>query len=186
MPPKKRSFFGQYLSDHDIAAVSPSSSHLIRRLIRHLDPANSRIVVELGPGDGAATKALLAAMPKDSRYLAIEKNHDFAADLAGLGDPRLDIIEGDARRLQDILKEKGIGSVDAVIASIPFTYLNKAERRALVRSVKMLLKPEGRFVIFHQYSPLMVPYVKQAFGRVKVEFEPLNLFPCFLIDSRNA
>ncbi len=182
---KKRSFLGQFLGDRDVAAVSHSSSYLIRRLLGHLDPANTRLLVELGPGDGVATKALLAVLPKDARLLAIEKNPGFAADLAVLGDPRLEVIQGDARRLQEILNEKGIGSADAVIASIPFTYLSRSERHALVRSAKMLLKPEGRFIIFHQYSRLMAPYVRQAFPRVRIEFEPLNIFPCFLIDSRN-
>jgi hypothetical protein len=32
-----------------------------------------------------------------------------------------------------------------------------------------------------RYSPLMASYLKKKFGKVHVEFELFNLFPCFLM-----
>jgi len=182
---KKKRFINALLKDRDIAAISRSSPILIRHLIRHLDLPNIKVIVELGPADGVATKPILKKLPPDARLIALEKNHDFAATLRALQDKRLEVVEDDARRLKKILGARGISTVDAVIASIPFTYLSKSERRELVSSVKNLLKPGGVFIIFHQYSPLMLPYMKKAFRRVGLEFEPLNLFPCFLIIGRD-
>jgi phospholipid N-methyltransferase len=182
---KKKKFISALLKDRDIAAISRSSPILIRHLIRHLDLPNIKVIVELGPADGVATKPILKKLPPDARYLALEKNHDFASVLRALPDKRLEVIEDDARHIKKILGDRKISSVDAIIASIPFTYLTASERRELVSSVKELLRPGGVFVIFHQYSPLMLSYMKKAFRKVGLEFEPLNLFPCFLIIGRN-
>jgi phospholipid N-methyltransferase len=179
--PRKTGFFREYLRDVHVAAVSPSSSFLTRRLLRALDLPATKLVIELGPGDGAATKPLLAALTTDARYVAIERNPNFAAALRGT-DPRLTIVEGVAQDMERALGDLA-GRADAVIASIPFTYLTKEERAAVCAAAKRMLRPGGTFVVFHQYSPLMVPYVKKTFGAVRVEFEPLNLFPCFLMKA---
>ena len=177
------SFTKKYLKDPRVAAVSPSSKPVIGRLLKHLPLERISTLVELGPGDGAATKLILAGLRSDARILAIETNAAFAADLQAWGDERLKVVLEDARRLLPCLAENNISSADAIIASIPFTYLNKRERRELVADAKAALKPGGVMVIFHQYSPLMAPYLKEAFGKVTVEFEPLNLFPCFVMTA---
>jgi phosphatidylethanolamine/phosphatidyl-N-methylethanolamine N-methyltransferase len=178
---KKKKFINAFLKDRDIAAISRSSPILIKHLIRHLDLPNIKVLVELGPADGVATKPILKGLPADARVIALEKNRDFAAELRSWPDKRLEVIEDDARHIKKVLEDRGINVIDAAVASIPFTYLTNAERRELVVSVKKLLKPGGVFIIFHQYSPLMLPYMKKTFRRVRLEFEALNLFPCFLI-----
>jgi len=182
---KTKSFIAAFLGDRNVAAVSPSSPRLVRRLMRHLDLPRTKILVELGPAYGVATRPILAALPAEARLLAVETNRGFAAALKTVDDPRLTVIEDDARRLPAIMAERGVDAADAVIASIPFTYLSQDERRALVAAAKKILKPGGVFVIFHQYSLLMLPYVKKEFSQVKAEFELLNVFPCFVIEGRN-
>lgn len=178
---KKKKFISAWLKDRDIAAISRSSPILIRHMLRHLDLPNIKLLLELGPADGVATKPILRGLPPDARLIAFEKNSEFATELRALPDKRLEVVEDDARRLRKALEARGASGFDAAVASIPFTYLSDAERRELVSSVKKLLKPGGVFIIFHQYSPLMLPYMKKIFRKVRLEFEPLNLFPCFLI-----
>ncbi|HTK05483.1 MAG TPA: methyltransferase [Candidatus Eisenbacteria bacterium] len=177
---QKISFFREFLADRNVAAISPSSPHLMKRLLKRLDLAGTETLVELGPGDGVAMRAILPKLPPDARYVAIERNPNFAAALRLRPDRRAEIIQGRAQDLEKLLPAD-IGKVDAVIASIPFTYLKKEERRAVVASAKRMLRPGGIFVVFHQYSPLMVPYLAKEFDEVHVEFEPLNVFPCFLM-----
>lgn len=180
--PSRPKFFLEYLRDLKVAAIAPSSAFLVRRLLRRLDPSRRHLVLELGPGDGVATSAVLAALPADARLVAVERNPHFAAALKQWTDPRLTALEGDARAAGQLGK-LGPNQVDAVLASIPFTYLNKADRAALTATAKRLLKPGGIFIVFHQYSPLMLPYMKKEFGNVTAEFEPLNVFPCFLMTA---
>lgn len=177
-------FLAQFLRDRRVAAIQPSSGRLIRRVLREIRPRHGMTVIELGPGDGAATFPLLAALPGDTRYLAIEKNPVFAEKLAAADDGRLEVIRGDANDLSSLLAVRGIKKADVIIASIPFTYLSPAARDALTAAVAGSLSPRGTFVVFHQYSPLMLPMLRRRFARVKTEFEPLNLFPCFVMTAR--
>ncbi|MBI4457439.1 methyltransferase domain-containing protein [Candidatus Uhrbacteria bacterium] len=181
----RKQFLGAFLSDRHVAAVQPSSPFLIRRLLRRIDASKVMAVIELGPGDGVATLPLLKALPADARYLAIERNHAFCAGLAGV-DPRLDAVEGDVRDLRKIAADKNMEQVDLVLASVPFTYLSKDERESVIAAAKSFLRPGGQLIVFHQYSPLMLPVLRRHFSSVKTEIEPWNLPPCFLFDCQNT
>ncbi len=181
---QKQPFVTALIADHNVAAISRSSPHLIRRLLRHLDLKNIRTLVELGPADGVATKPILRALGPEARLLAVEMNHGFAQALRKTRDERLTVVEGDARQLPLHLRQSGLDRIDAVIASIPFTYLTPEERDELVANVKNALRPGGVFIIFHQYSWLMLPYLQKAFDDCRLEFEPLNVLPCFLMIAR--
>lgn len=171
----------EFLKDKNVAAIAPSSRHLVNRLIRRLRPEGIKVMVELGPGPAVATKPILHMLGKQARFLVVERNPMFVSHLRKIADPRLEVVEGDARKLKQLLAERGIAAADAVIASIPFTYLTPADRTALVSAAYDSLRPGGDFIIFHQYSPLMAKYLKKKFGRVHIEFELFNLFPCFLM-----
>ena len=142
-------------------------------------------MVELGPGPGIATLPILEALPDGARYFAIEKNPAFLAALRGASpDRRLHAIEGDACDVREILAGQGVRRADAIIASIPFSFLKKEQRERLVDDIGAVLADDGDFVIFHQFSRLMLPLVKERFPHVRVLFEPRNIMPCFLIHAR--
>ncbi len=176
----KQSYAKEFLKDHSVAAISASGPHLLKRLAKNLDLAHIRMLVELGPGDGVATHALLPKLAADARYLAIEYNTNFFAHLQTVTDPRFSVMRGRAQDITHIVASD-VGRVDAIIASIPFTYLSKTERTQLMADAHRMLRQGGQLIIFHQYSPLMVPYLAKQFGKVHVEFEPLNIFPCFVM-----
>jgi phospholipid N-methyltransferase len=185
MSPKGPGYVRQYISDRDVGALHPSSRFLVRRLIRCLRAGPIRTVVELGPGPGVATRPLLEALPAEARYIAIEKNPAFLAALkSSIADPRLSAVEGDACSVREILSSQGVATADAIIASIPFSFLSEEQRAGLVDAVWSLLADDGDFVIFHQFTPLMLSLVKKRFPRVRVLFEPRNIMPCFLIHCR--
>lgn len=181
-PTNPLAFAWAYLKDLHVAALAPSSPRLVARLMHHLRAVEPRLIVELGPGDGVATAAALDLLSPHGQLLAVERNHDFAAALAAWPDRRLFVTEGDARRADELYGDQ-LGRADAVIASIPFTYLSPADREAVARAAAKLLRPGGIFVIFHQYSPLMRPVIKRVFGHVHTEFELFNVMPCFLMTA---
>ncbi len=178
-------YIRQYVADPHVGALHPSSRFLVRRLLGCLRPERIRTLVEFGPGPGIATFAVLRALPEDARYVAIETNPVFLAALkAAAADPRLRVIDGDACAVREILAGQGIETVDAVIASIPFSFLKKDRREALLDDVLGLLCDGGDFVIFHQFTTLMRAPMRERFPRVRVLFEPRNIMPCFLIHGR--
>lgn len=176
-------FFSEFIADPHVAAVGPSSAHLIERVASALGPSGIRSLVELGPGDGAATFPLLSRMPQDAKYYAIERNPHFVSALQRVADPRLEVIRDDAERLRETMRRRDVAAVDAVIASIPFTYLSKTARDRVVGETRALLKHGGTFIVFHQYTPLMLPVIKRHFGKVRTQFEVRNVFPCFVMSA---
>jgi phosphatidylethanolamine/phosphatidyl-N-methylethanolamine N-methyltransferase len=185
MASRKPSYVRQYIADKDVGALHPSSRFLVRRLIRCLRPEAIGTIVELGPGPGIATRPILDALPAGARYIAIEKNPAFLAALkSSITDPRLCVVEGDACSVREILASQGVEAVDAVIASIPFSFLTKEQRSGLIEAVGTVLADDGDFVIFHQFTPLILSLVKKRFPQVKVRFELRNIMPCFLLHCR--
>jgi phospholipid N-methyltransferase len=185
MAAKRPGYVKQYVADKDVGALHPSSRFLVRRLLGCLRPERTRTLIEFGPGPGIATFPVLRALPAGAQYTAIEKNPAFLEALrAAAADPRLRVVAGDACDVRALLPGLAPGTVDAVIASIPFSFLTKAQREGLLDDVRDLLADDGDFVIFHQFSPFMRRPVKERFPKVRVLFEPRNIMPCFLIHGR--
>ena len=68
-------FFTQFLKNpRQLGSVVPSSGYLKRRIIRNANLNEALQIVELGPGNGGTTRAILAAMKTDAHLLSIELN----------------------------------------------------------------------------------------------------------------
>ena len=55
-------------------AICPSSAYLARQMVNGMGVENARVVVELGPGTGAITGAILKEMVEDALFFAVELN----------------------------------------------------------------------------------------------------------------
>ena len=106
-------------------AVAPSSPQLAGAMAEWLPEDPESFVLELGPGTGAVTEALL-------KY-------------------RARIITGDAWRLDDLLPACAppVHSVGAVISSLPLLNFPPAQAETLAHKIQAVLKPHGNWV---QYS----------------------------------
>ena len=86
--------------------ITPSSRVLIKHLLSPVDFATARCIVELGPGNGCITRALLQHMRADSNLLCFELNPEFATRLSKhISDPRLHIHNTCASALHSILAD---------------------------------------------------------------------------------
>jgi phosphatidylethanolamine/phosphatidyl-N-methylethanolamine N-methyltransferase len=131
-------------------SVAPSSPQLSAAMAQWL-PANPKsFVLELGPGTGAVTEALLKRGLREDRLVAIEHNPKMA-ELLREKFPRAQIITGDAWHLDTLLRARHepIESVGAVISSLPLLNFPPAEAEALTQKIRTVLEPEGNWV---QYS----------------------------------
>ena len=131
-------------------AVAPSSPQLGAAMARWLPRDRKSFVLELGPGTGAVTDALLKHGLPEDRLVAIEKNPALAKRLQKKF-PRAHIITGDALDLDQLLRDcpLPIESVGAVISSLPLMIFPKAQADELARKIRAILEPRGRWV---QYS----------------------------------
>jgi phospholipid N-methyltransferase len=159
-----------------VASVVPSSRFLERRLVSLADVRSARLVVELGPGTGGTTRALLAALPANARLLCIELDPQFAALLARETDPRLIVHHGSAEDLGGILATHGLGAPDVVISGIPFSIIPPATGTRIIESIQRALAPGGRFLAY-QVRGTVAELAKPVLGEPDTSLELLNLPP---------
>ena len=131
-------------------SVTPSSPQLARAMARWLPRDPESFVLELGPGTGAVTAALLKRGLREDRLVAIDNNPTLANHLRKRF-PLAQIITGDAWQMDKLLAElpQPVKSVGAVISSLPLLNFPPAEAEALAAKIRNLLEPRGRWV---QYS----------------------------------
>lgn len=164
-------------SPKGVAAMFPSSRWLERRIIDAAQLSQARCVVELGPGSGGTTRALLQAMPAQARLLAIELNpglHDHVKKV--VHDPRLQLELGSAEDIGSMLAARRLPAPDAVISGIPFSTMPPEVGDRIAQAVADCLAPGGRFVAY-QWTPVVSHRTTPYLGAPSVQFEALNLPP---------
>ncbi len=141
-------FLRRFLGDPKrTGAVAPSSPFLAREMARAVDPLAPGVVVELGPGTGPVTKALIARGVRRERLLLVEYDPYFCKLLAERF-PMARIVRGDAYALNDTLAGRLTQPVAAVVSSLPLLNEPPERRIALIDEAFALMGPDGVFVQF--------------------------------------
>jgi phospholipid N-methyltransferase len=162
-----------------VGALTVSTKYVVQRVARAIDP-HRKFIVEYGAGDGILSKALLKRLPEGGRITAVELNRHLYVELRRMRDPRFRAIQGDAIALSRHPDSFQLPRIDAVVSSIPFSFLSGAQKEELVRNTHAALAPGGIFVVY-QYTPLLIPLLKKCFTRVTTDFEPRNILPYFIM-----
>ncbi len=128
-------------------AVSPSGRFLARAMARYVDPHGHGPVIELGPGTGAITEALLQRGVAPARLVLLEFDPAFCT-LLRRRFPSVRVIQGDAYHLGESLRGLLDQPAAAVVSSLPL--LNKPERQRLMllADAFSLMEETGCFIQF--------------------------------------
>jgi phosphatidylethanolamine/phosphatidyl-N-methylethanolamine N-methyltransferase len=146
-------FFMSWLDNPGLAgAVSPSGPFLARMMARYVDPHKAGPVVELGPGTGAITEALLKRGIAPKRLILIEYDPGFCS-LLRRRFPGVHVLRGDAYELTKTLGGRLRRKPAAIVSSLPLLLKPESQRLALLGEAFEHMPPEGRFIQF-TYSPL--------------------------------
>jgi phospholipid N-methyltransferase len=160
-----------------VGSVVPSSHRLEQRLVRGARVDQAHNVVELGPGTGGTTAALLRAMPAGARLLAIELDDQFQRLVGNsIADPRLVVQLGSAEHLVQLLAAHRMGPPDAIVSGIPFSTMPPEVSDRVAAAVALALRPGGRFVAYQVRSHVarfMAPYL----GEPVTHWEMVNVPP---------
>jgi phosphatidylethanolamine/phosphatidyl-N-methylethanolamine N-methyltransferase len=130
-----------------IGAIAPSSPGLARKIAAQIDPNVSGAVIELGPGTGVVTEALISRGISFDRLIAVEADPDLARHMRDRF-PRLRVIEGDAFCLDRTLPHEETGSLAGVVSGLPLLNFPPPQRRALISSALARVPSGGPFVQF--------------------------------------
>ena len=135
-------------------AIAPSSSALAREMVFAAAPTAGKKVLELGPGTGTVTDALLEYGIPEADLVLVELNPQFAAALQRQY-PKATVLEQDAFDAIGALQSAS-ETISAVVSSLPLLVHPHDRRLALVQAGLDLAGPMGRFVQFtyHLASPL--------------------------------
>ena len=157
-------------------SITSSSKALVKKLVEPLPANRPLVIVELGPGDGCVTRAILEKVHPESRVTAFEINSAFVENLGEIKDRRLRVLPVGAERLTDYFES---GTVDYVVSSLPLSMIPKEVKEAILKQAQLVLRPEGRFLQF-QYALQDYGLLKDYFNRVSVSFTMANLPPAFI------
>ncbi|WP_329067501.1 class I SAM-dependent methyltransferase [Amycolatopsis sp. NBC_01480] len=124
-------------------AVAASSPRLAEVMTAGLGLERAANVVELGPGTGVFTEAVLALLRPDARFTAVEINPRLVSSLRARF-PSLDVVEGSAEHLASF----AVPPVDVIVSGLPWTAMSAARRLSVLSAVHGALSPHGRFTTF--------------------------------------
>lgn len=141
-----------------VGAVAPSSASLAKAMVAALAPGPGDVVVEIGPGTGPFTRALLAAGVVPSRLILVEFDMEFVRHLRH-SFPGVTVLQGDAQELPRLLKEHGHDKVPCILSGLPLRSMPDAIRTGISRAMTASLAEGGRLV---QFSYFLSPPLAEA------------------------
>jgi len=141
-----------------VGAVAPSSRALGRAMARQIDPARSGPVLELGPGTGVMTAALLEHGIAPERLTCVEYDPELASALAARF-AGVHVIEGDAFDLARTLGTRHSEAFAGVLSGLPLLNFPMKLRRALIDGALARLAPGAPLVQFSygMHAPVVPP-----------------------------
>jgi phosphatidylethanolamine/phosphatidyl-N-methylethanolamine N-methyltransferase len=150
-------------------AVMPSSRVLARAMARYVDPESSGPVIELGPGTGPVTEALVRHGVDPNRLILVEFNPDFCR-LLRTRYPAATVVQGDAYRLRRLLESYVDEPAAAVVSGLPLVTKPLRTRLRLISDSMALLAAGAPFV---QFTYAMLPPIPKELSGVRAESSEL-------------
>lgn len=150
-------------------AVMPSSRVLARAMARYVDPQSNGPVIELGPGTGPVTEALVRRGVDPARLILVEFNPDFCRLLRSRY-PAATVVQGDAYRLRRLLGNYIEEPAAAVVSGLPLVTKPLRTRLRLISEAMTLLAQGAPFV---QFTYAMLPPIPKELSGVRAESSEL-------------
>ena len=150
-------------------AVMPSSRVLARAMARYVDPRSQGPVIELGPGTGPVTEALVRRGVDPGRLILVEFNPDFCR-LLRTRYPAATVVQGDAYRLRRLLENYINEPAAAVVSGLPLVTKPLRTRVRLISDAMTLLGAGAPFV---QFTYAMLPPIPKELSGVRAESSEL-------------
>jgi phosphatidylethanolamine/phosphatidyl-N-methylethanolamine N-methyltransferase len=161
----------------ETGAVAPSGKILARTMASYVDPNVTGPVIELGPGTGPVTEALVAQGVDPARLVLVEYNPMFCR-LLRTRYPAATVVQGDAyglkRALGKVISQR---TAAAVVSGLPIVTKSVRTRMRLINEALGFLSPGAPFI---QFTYAVVPPLPRAIAGVRAEASEriwLNLPP---------
>ena len=150
-----------------VGAVAPSGKALARVMANYVDPAIPGPIVELGPGTGPVTEALVERVDP-SRLTLVEFDPTFCAHLRDRF-PGVRVVQGDAYDLNQTLKGILTEPAAAFVSGLPLFNKPLKMRLTLLDQAFGLMQPDAPFV---QFTYNAISPIPRSHGSIRAEGSP--------------
>lgn len=131
------------------ASVVPSGKSLARKMVEYIVPETGP-VIELGPGTGVFTRAILRRGIDESQLTLVEINPKFSAKLEQRY-PKAEMIRGGAEQL-GTLPLRHRGQIGAAVSGLPVLSMPDEKVHSILQGAFAAMKTGGFFMQF-TYGP---------------------------------
>jgi phosphatidylethanolamine/phosphatidyl-N-methylethanolamine N-methyltransferase len=139
----------------NIGAIAPSSPALAEAIAREIDPRMGP-VLEVGPGTGVITEAILAHGVQAEDLTLVEYDEDMAQHLTRRY-RRACVIQGDAFDLDRALGANHGAHFGAIVSGVPLLNHSIARRQAFMQGLLKRLMPGAPLIQFSYGANAPVP-----------------------------
>ena len=140
--------FSRFLrSPRTVGAVTASSRALAEAMVDGLDLEKPGCIVELGPGTGAFTAAIVERLGGNTEFLALDIEPTFVQEIQKRW-PQVQCVCASAEQLKGLVAARGMGPVDHIVSGLPFVSLPPTVTREILSNVVDVLRPGGTFTTF--------------------------------------
>ena len=146
MPSDFAVFLGQMMRrPTEVVAIAPSSAAVARRMTEGLEQVQGPIV-EIGPGTGSFTRAILERGIAPERLTLMEMNPVFCETLRQKF-PGVTVLNRPAQEIEQI----GLSNIGAVISGVPVLARPQIQRQVVGRALRVMAP--GAIFVQITYSP---------------------------------
>ncbi len=178
-------FFRNFLRHPSrVGWLLPSSTYVVRSVLKRVNWRGARHFIEYGPGTGTVTNAILRRMRLDAKLIVFEVDPAFCNFLrATILDPRFHLVQQSAADVGAVLAKMGMESADCVVSGIPFKPLPRRAGGEIVQKTKRALRPGGQFLVY-QFSGVVRSYLREHFSTIEESLEWRNIVPTRIFTCR--
>lgn len=157
-------------------AVAPSGPVLAQRMAEFVPADSANPVLELGPGTGPVTQAILETGVSKKRLTCLEYSSDFCEHLTKKFEG-LNVVQGDAYNMHPYLKQIEPNSLCAVVSSLPLVSRPMEYRLKCIRDAFELMRPGAPFIQFSYSLASPVSLKSNMFSWSKTSWIIKNIPP---------
>lgn len=162
-----------------VGAVAPSSAALAVQMANAIEPDSKCMTLELGPGTGVVTRALLARGINLERLIALEHSNYLAAALEN-HIPGLRVFCGDAFAIREVFMDKMDWRIGNTVSSLPLLTIPVSVRKQLYEDIFDLMIPGATLVQFTYRAKPPVPDHKSSFVATPYAYVKRNIPPAWI------
>ena len=151
-------------------------------MVKHINSDTNGPILELGPGTGSFTRALLRQGISEKQLVLVEQSQEFV-QLLKIFFPKATIVCKDARQVAQLSDELGIKKFDEIVSGLPLNAMKQEPRRVICNESFNLLKPEGSFVQVSYFPRCSIPndvIIKHSAEKMFCGVTLANIPPAFV------